>query len=1224
MAPQMKKIKTYGPSNTSLVNNSVDAFNVLFSNHKRKTIIKKKRKKMEHLTKELLTRPKFTSGLTNDSFQISMNDTFDKVKQSVNKSKSLNKSEVGRFISEDITIHSPILLRRRKNFLDSSNSLQISEISDSYEKTHLKILKGPSEDKIDGSLEIEVLENKQYLSSLSYINVEKTENSLKISNSLNCSKLGASIDTFSKHLAHCSTPVSQFKHPNLINQTVSPAKINSLVHEESSMFHTQSKNLNKTENRSMDRNKYVESESSDNNTPQKRKSFITLRKRKILKTNVQDVKNKSLRKYLTSTLPSSSYFEKNLESFNDSEKQGFALTTSLDSFAKFENKIAYISKKLDSKDNFVTKRRAISKEIFESNDLSFGLENGKYLETNKKIEKEIENKKKMFIELQRLPLISTNSSTKLESDFEKFYSHNISSELADTKLENKTDNSLEKFEQFYTSNYICSQNSDQCAEISFLTSKKTSAQCDSLEANRDEFEKFYVSHYSCKEDTIQKNIIIKDLRVNIIKESLRAQKNKNILGVSNDLNTDNIEKEIINETDNIENTNGVPRSNDEIIDLTDSTVENIEPQGNLTNGSGHNNRILRIELTRNNFSDLMTAPTNDSDSTVKCIMSNNTSTNYEDHYDICNFPLPTVEDIGADQEKFFNLVDEESLDVIESSYIESQLLDKSKKKTTKNSLRSKTSAGGTKCEKLQTSSEITPNKSTKSGTIQNLHHSSITTTSLCQKIVNNSCGIIDRSRVSRNTVFDKGSFKMPKSPPIHLKGGKSWKRSMSIYRNSIGGFSKEDGRNSYLAKTCPKGKLTRLSNQRSRRLSICLVPMLIIDLEKTIQNPLVEYALSNSYVPDQIIEGSLEDSFRCLSLNHVNTLNKKSQLDQVPISAKDIVLRKCGQTEPLEFSKCFPDSILSNCQKIGEGVFGEVFLFRNPKGGTSVIKIVPVEGDLIVNGERQKKFEEVLSEIIITMELSNLRNNKRNGIPAFTEVQKIQCVQGKYPEKLVFLWDEFDETRHSENDCPDMFRNDQLYIVFQMAYGGKDLESFEFNNAMQAYSMFQQVAIGLAVAEEELHFEHRDLHWGNVLVSAVETNKIASFNLNNRNYELPTQGVEVAIIDFTLSRIEHNGVVIFNDLSMDPDLFVAEGDYQFDIYRLMQDKNRNNWKDFEPFTNLLWLHYILDKAIRALRYKNIKSKKHRDYIGKLKMLKENVLCYHNVKEFVFAKLLEIM
>lgn len=101
-----------------------------------------------------------------------------------------------------------------------------------------------------------------------------------------------------------------------------------------------------------------------------------------------------------------------------------------------------------------------------------------------------------------------------------------------------------------------------------------------------------------------------------------------------------------------------------------------------------------------------------------------------------------------------------------------------------------------------------------------------------------------------------------------------------------------------------------------------------------------------------------------------------------------------------------------------------------------------------------------------------------------------------------------------------------------------------------------QVAIGLAVAEEELHFEHRDLHWGNVLVSAVETNKIASFNLNNRNYELPTQGVEVAIIDFTLSRIEHNGVVIFNDLSMDPDLFVAEGDYQFDIYRLMQDKNR--------------------------------------------------------------------
>lgn len=59
--------------------------------------------------------------------------------------------------------------------------------------------------------------------------------------------------------------------------------------------------------------------------------------------------------------------------------------------------------------------------------------------------------------------------------------------------------------------------------------------------------------------------------------------------------------------------------------------------------------------------------------------------------------------------------------------------------------------------------------------------------------------------------------------------------------------------------------------------------------------------------------------------------------------------------------------ILQHCHKIGEGVYGEVFLLRNPKGGTSVMKIIPIEGNLIVNGDQQKKYEEILSEIIIAV-----------------------------------------------------------------------------------------------------------------------------------------------------------------------------------------------------------------------------------------------------------------
>ena len=61
---------------------------------------------------------------------------------------------------------------------------------------------------------------------------------------------------------------------------------------------------------------------------------------------------------------------------------------------------------------------------------------------------------------------------------------------------------------------------------------------------------------------------------------------------------------------------------------------------------------------------------------------------------------------------------------------------------------------------------------------------------------------------------------------------------------------------------------------------------------------------------------------------------------------------------------------LSAIKKIGEGTFGEAF-----KAKDMVFKIVPLEGDLIVNGETQKRSEEISAEAAISFTLSNLRGN---------------------------------------------------------------------------------------------------------------------------------------------------------------------------------------------------------------------------------------------------------
>ena len=104
-------------------------------------------------------------------------------------------------------------------------------------------------------------------------------------------------------------------------------------------------------------------------------------------------------------------------------------------------------------------------------------------------------------------------------------------------------------------------------------------------------------------------------------------------------------------------------------------------------------------------------------------------------------------------------------------------------------------------------------------------------------------------------------------------------------------------------------------------------------------------------------------------------------------------------------------------------------------------------------------------------------------------------------------------------DTVDIFPSDQFFIVFEFSNGGKDLESFEFNCLSEAWSVLHQTALGLAVAENALEFEHRDLHWGNVLICKTEDQLVES-TLQGEKKLVPSHGVRVSLIDFTLSRLK--------------------------------------------------------------------------------------------------------
>ncbi|XP_078701432.1 serine/threonine-protein kinase haspin-like isoform X2 [Branchiostoma floridae x Branchiostoma belcheri] len=328
-------------------------------------------------------------------------------------------------------------------------------------------------------------------------------------------------------------------------------------------------------------------------------------------------------------------------------------------------------------------------------------------------------------------------------------------------------------------------------------------------------------------------------------------------------------------------------------------------------------------------------------------------------------------------------------------------------------------------------------------------------------------------------------------------------------------------------------------------------------------------------------------------------------------------LTHCHEKRILTFQECIPGAMLERCVKIGEGVFGEVFQSRRDDGSSVVLKIIPIEGDFPVNDQPQKTFEEILPEIVISRELSELhvkpvKDGAENQTGCFIHLHRVCLVQGAWPDHLLAMWDRWHQEKAggSENDNPDMFPRSQLFVVLESEDGGCDLEHFQFYSLREAKAVLHQITIALAVAEAALQFEHRDLHWGNVLVRKGGEQS-STHHLAGEEVCVATRGLDVNIIDFTLSRIHKDGQPLYCDLSANPTLFEGEGDYQFDIYREMKKENRDNWKQHHPYTNVLWLHYVADKLLHK-KYRATKS--HRQWQQKFRTFRKQVLACRTVAQ----------
>jgi serine/threonine-protein kinase haspin len=291
-------------------------------------------------------------------------------------------------------------------------------------------------------------------------------------------------------------------------------------------------------------------------------------------------------------------------------------------------------------------------------------------------------------------------------------------------------------------------------------------------------------------------------------------------------------------------------------------------------------------------------------------------------------------------------------------------------------------------------------------------------------------------------------------------------------------------------------------------------------------------------------------------------------------------------------------------RKIGEGTYGEAF-----KIGGTVLKIVPAGGDALINGEPQMGPAQIRAEAAVAKRLAKLRGTEAssassrasscapsndasssaplNATAGFIDTRAVRVCRGPYAPALLRAWAASDAVARSENENPAHFAADQTYVVFACADGGADLEHVELRTFAEACAVLLQVTTALAVAEEACRFEHRDLHWGNVLLRRCGADETRTARLNGVDVTVDTAGLEVSIIDFTLSRLdgrdgggdedEDESAAVFCDLNADPELFAGpEGHCQSDTYRKMRDATGGRWERHCPKTNALWLRYLAD------------------------------------------------
>lgn len=290
---------------------------------------------------------------------------------------------------------------------------------------------------------------------------------------------------------------------------------------------------------------------------------------------------------------------------------------------------------------------------------------------------------------------------------------------------------------------------------------------------------------------------------------------------------------------------------------------------------------------------------------------------------------------------------------------------------------------------------------------------------------------------------------------------------------------------------------------------------------------------------------------------------------------------------------------LCGITKIAEGSYGSVFRLSDREGvqEPTIGKLMPLKPKS-GKGSRKAGSTHVVDAASEVLLLENMSH-----VPGFVEFRNAEVLIGSLPKALKKEYGAYEKRRKNKSDfacspCEFSYPVTQVWVFVEMGDAGTELEDAlcletqenrlvqmdaqgkAVLSAQQARDVFWGAADALACGEEAQEFEHRDLHFSNICVKENDG--------TSEGYLLVPKAtsVEVTLIDYTLSRTTLSDGSIVSNKMTDGEIFKAEGDLQFEVYRWMRNampgtgiKNKN-WEAYVPLTNALWLYHLIAKLLQ--------------------------------------------